>query len=93
MFYVYVIWSLSGKFTYPGITQGLKDRLKRHAEGRNLATRRFRPFKLLFTEQFETRALARSREKYLKSGAGSEFIRKKYPLLRVPTEAAHRKER
>lgn len=93
MIYVYVIRSLVKKFTYAGITDDLADRLNRHNSGRNLATSRFRPFELLFSEKFETRALARLREKYLKSGVGREFIKKKYPYQRVPPEPARRKER
>lgn len=34
------------------------------------------PFELIHFEEFETRGQARSREKYLKSGAGKEFLRK-----------------
>jgi putative endonuclease len=41
----------------------------------NETTKPYRPFKMIHKEVFATRAEAREREKYLKSGIGKEFLR------------------
>jgi len=60
---------------YVGLTDNLPRRIQQHNDGRERTTKPYRPFRLLHSEQFTTRTEARSREKYLKSGAGKEFLR------------------
>jgi putative endonuclease len=50
-------------------------RVQQHNSGKERTTRAYRPFVLILAEKFKTRPEARSREKYLKSGAGKEFLR------------------
>ena len=38
-------------------------------------TKPYIPFILIYSEKFETRAEARDKEKYLKSGSGKEFLK------------------
>jgi putative endonuclease len=75
MYYVYAIRSLSRKYIYVGITDNVERRVLEHNTGRNKTTKPYRPFKLLFVESFDTRELARKKEKYLKSGIGKEFLK------------------
>jgi len=49
--------------------------LKRHYSGYEKTTRSYRPFELIYTEEYSERLKAREREKYLKSGAGKEFLK------------------
>lgn len=76
MFTVYAIQSLSKNYLYVGLTNNLEERLKRHNTGTNKTTAPYRPFKLVYTESCIERVEARKREKYLKSGAGKEFLKK-----------------
>ena len=75
MYFVYVISSETRKYIYVGITNNLDRRIDEHNRVYNKTTRSYRPFKLIFTEEFPTRVAAREREKYLKSGFGKEFLR------------------
>jgi putative endonuclease len=75
MYFVYVISSEARKYIYVGITNNLDRRIDEHNRGYNKTTRAYRPFKLIFTEEFTTRTAAREREKYLKSGFGKEFLK------------------
>jgi len=74
-FYVYVIKSeVNGKL-YTGHTKNLKKRLNEHNAGRTKSIKPNIPYKVIYTEQFESRIEAVRREKYLKSGVGREFLR------------------
>ena len=75
MYFVYVLLSKKdGKF-YIGQTQDLTQRIRRHILGYVKSTKNRRPFELVYQEQFETRSEAMKKEKYLKSGAGHEYLR------------------
>ena len=72
---VYVLRSeRDGRF-YVGFTNYLKRRLSEHNSGKTKSTKGYRPWKLILVEAYETRNKARSREKYLKSGSGKEYIK------------------
>jgi putative endonuclease len=76
-FFVYVLKSELFKRYYVGITNNLSRRLTEHNNGKTRSTRYYLPWNLLFSESFETRTEARKREKYLKSGIGKEYIKKR----------------
>lgn len=57
------------------MTNNIERRIGQHNKGQEQTTKPYRPFVLLFTEQFDSRNNARKREKYLKSGAGKEFLK------------------
>jgi putative endonuclease len=59
------------------LTEDVNRRIFEHNAGKNKTTRPYRPFELFYTEEFGTRMAARQREKYLKSGSGKEFLKKK----------------
>jgi len=59
------------------MTNNLVRRLKEHNKGKTStpSTKNRGPFVLIYVEKVENRKEARKREKYLKSGAGREFIK------------------
>ena len=75
MFTVYAISSIGKNYIYVGMTSNLENRLKRHNGFREKTTKPYAPFILIYTEVCETRAEARKREKYWKSGLGKEKLR------------------
>jgi len=76
MYTIYVIKSLTKKFTYVGFTNNLERRLTEHNLGYNNSTRPYKPFELIYKEIIDSSYEARIREKFLKSGKGREFIKK-----------------
>lgn len=61
---------------YKGLTSNLEKRLHQHRLGQSNSTKFFGKFKLVLSEIFLTRAEARAREKYFKSGSGREWLQK-----------------
>jgi len=76
MFTTYVLYSEKHDKIYIGYTSNLQQRLISHNE---LATKgwtiKFRPWKLIYKEEYETKSEAMKREKQLKSYKGRTFIR------------------
>jgi putative endonuclease len=75
MFFVYAIKSLGRPYVYVGLTDNLNRRIAQHNKGWSKTTKPYAPFILLHSEEFPTRLEARKREKFLKSGAGREFLK------------------
>ena len=75
MIYVYAIMSLTKNYIYVGMTNNLERRIYEHNKGENRSTKAYKPFVLIFKEQFATRVEARKKEKYLKSGIGKEYLK------------------
>jgi len=78
MFYVYSIKSLIRNYIYIGLTDNYERRIMEHQTGKEKTTKPYKPYKILFIEKFNTRPEARTREKYLKSGIGKEWIKSNY---------------
>lgn len=77
MFVVYVLFSEKFNKHYTGFTSNLEERLKSHFElDKNSYTSRYRPWKLIYTKEFESKTEAMSHEKWLKTGIGRTFIKK-----------------
>jgi putative endonuclease len=74
-YYVYILQSQKDQSLYIGYTSDLKKRFKEHNEGKSLATKPFRPYKLIFYEAFCDRVDAKRREIYLKGGYGRKTIK------------------
>ena len=75
MFTVYVLYSQQHDKIYIGYTSDLDQRIKSHNElSKKGWTVRFRPWKIVHTEIFESRADAMRREKQLKTAKGREWI-------------------
>jgi len=75
-YYVYILKSLKNGSLYIGYTTDLKKRFAEHNNGESLATKSFRPYKLVFYEAFINKKDAKAREGYLKSGWGLRSIKK-----------------
>ncbi len=73
MYYVYIIKSEKDGSHYTGLTTNLSRRLRGHNKSDTKTTKSRKPWRLIYTEEVGPRAVARSREKYLKSGAGREW--------------------
>lgn len=75
MWIVYVLLSEVKPIKYVGFTSDINRRLKEHNSGLSKFTKAYKPWKLVYKEEFESRQEARNREKYLKSGFGREFLK------------------
>ncbi len=75
MVYVYAIKSLKENYIYVGLTVNLDRRIREHNTGRSKTTRSRTPFTIIIVEEYPNRVLARTREKFLKSGAGKEYLK------------------
>ena len=78
--HTYALRSLARNFIYVGLTSDLARRVKQHNNGKEQTARPYRPFRLILSEEFDTRAEARQREVYLKSGVGKEFLKRRETL-------------
>ena len=72
---VYILKSLKDNRTYVGSTNNFERRLAKHNAGRVTSTKHRIPFKILFTEEFETSREAKQKELYYKSGAGRRKLK------------------
>ena len=88
MYYVYAIKSLEHDRVYVGFTSNLDTRLREHNNGKTKSTKYYRPWTLLYSEEFTSRAAARKREIELKSGAGKEFLKNSHAPVAHKDRAA-----
>jgi putative endonuclease len=73
---VYILESLRVGRYYVGSSGNVEERLKKHNSDDAGWTRRYQPWKLIYTEEYETRGEAVRRERFLKSKEGiSEKLR------------------
>ena len=75
MYFVYIL-VCSDKRIYIGCTLNLKQRIKRHKNGRVVSTKKRLPVKLITYFAFKNKYTAYEFEKYLKSGSGRAFIKR-----------------
>lgn len=75
MYFVYIL-RCSNKSIYTGCTNRIKERIKRHRNGKVFSTKNKLPLKLIYLSIFSNKYLAYNFEKYLKSGSGRAFIKK-----------------
>ena len=76
MYLVYVLYSEDFDKIYIGMTSNLEQRLLSHNElSKKGWTIKFRPWKIVYKESFQSKQEALKREKELKSFRGREFIR------------------
>jgi putative endonuclease len=78
MHYVYLIQSISHpEQKYTSSTSDLRKRLLAHNNGESLHTAKFVPWKLVGYLAFDNKQRALDFEKYLKSGSGGAFAKKR----------------
>jgi predicted GIY-YIG superfamily endonuclease len=73
---VYILKLVNNTY-YVGQTADLKRRLKDHKGGNTSHTRKFRPVDLVYYCAFKDKKRALAFEKYLKSGSGKAFKKKR----------------
>ena len=74
-YYIYILNSKKDGNNYVGITKNLKERLKRHSEGKVISTANRRPLELVYYEVSFNMDDALHREKYLKTTYGRRYIK------------------
>lgn len=78
MYYVCCIESVAdGTRRYVGFTEDLRQRVIDHNRGCNLSTASLKPWKLRGYLAFDTKAHALDFERYLKTGSGHAFRKKR----------------
>lgn len=65
--YVYILQSLKDKKWYIGSTGDVIKRLTQHNNHQVRSTKAHAPYKIIYTEQYEDKTIARKREIYLKN--------------------------
>jgi predicted GIY-YIG superfamily endonuclease len=79
MKYVYILRSVNHPDQrYFGITSDLRQRLAHHNDGRSPHTAKFRPWRIETYIGFADEQKAAAFERYLKTGSGREFSRKRF---------------
>ena len=73
-FITYIIYSEKLDRYYIGSCEDIIVRLERHNMGRNISTKAGVPWKLMYTEQYNTRSEAQSRENEIKRKKSSIYI-------------------
>ena len=58
------------------MTNDLERRLSEHNSGKSIYTSKFKPWKIIYTEEHETIEEARNKEKYYKTTAGRIQLKK-----------------
>jgi putative endonuclease len=74
-FTVYILYSTVHNKHYTGFTSNLEQRLLSHNELGKAFTSKFRPWKLIYTKQFNSKQEALIYERWLKTGTGRDFIK------------------
>ncbi len=78
MYYTYILRNyVSGRY-YIGYTPDLKNRLQKHKSGKVLSTKSNLNYELEWYCAFKTRSQALMFEKYLKTGSGIAFMKKRF---------------
>jgi len=79
MHYVYLLESDSVRgHRYIGLSADLKRRVAEHNSGKSLHTAKYRPWHLVTYIAFSNKLRAEEFERYLKSGSGHAFARKRF---------------
>lgn len=76
MFYTYVLKSLVCRKFYTGHTDNLDRRLEEHNKGYTVYSKRYKPWQIVYNEQFDSKEESIKREKYFKSAAGRKWLKK-----------------
>ena len=78
MVYVYLLQSIADpRQRYTGMTTDLKKRFGQHNRGESRHTSKFKPWRLVCYTAFSDTEKAAAYERYLKSGSGHAFARRR----------------
>ena len=75
-YYAYVLYSPNTDRFYKGHCSDVSRRLAEHNAGKTKSIKAFIPWKLVYSEEFNSREEAIKREKYFKTAAGRRFLKK-----------------
>jgi predicted GIY-YIG superfamily endonuclease len=76
--YVYLLQSEQvASERYIGVTNDLRNRLREHNAGKSAHTAKFKPWRVTTYVAFSDRGKAEAFERYLKSGSGHAFAKKR----------------
>lgn len=78
MFYTYILRNYNTNRYYIGYAKDLKNRIKEHHEGKVISTKSDLHYELEWYCAFKTEKQAVMFEKYLKSGSGIAFMKKRF---------------
>ncbi len=78
MFYVYILQSQKDNSYYTGVTTDLQKRLREHNNGSVRYSATKTPYTIVWYCAFRNKNKAIDFEKYLKSGSGFAFARKRF---------------
>ncbi len=73
-YYTYILYSEKSNSYYIGSTQHIQTRMERHNAGATKSTKPGRPWKLVYSEEFNSRSDAINREKYIKKMKSKVYI-------------------
>jgi putative endonuclease len=76
-FFAYILKSEIVKRHYYGHSKNIEIRLKEHNSGKVRSTKFYRPWKLIYSEEFDTKSEAYIREMFFKSIEGYQFLKSK----------------
>ncbi|MCX6811945.1 MAG: GIY-YIG nuclease family protein [Candidatus Berkelbacteria bacterium] len=76
MYYVYVIKSEEHSRYYVGFAKNLARRIKEHNHQKSNWSNRYSPWTLIYKERIESIEEALKREKYFKSHAGRDWLKR-----------------
>jgi len=74
-FTVYILYSQQFNKHYTGFTSTIDLRIQSHNEFGKDWTARYRPWKLIYIKEFESKTDAMTHEKWLKTGVGRAFVK------------------
>lgn len=75
-YFAYILKSDYDGSYYYGSTRNIEERLKDHNKGKSTYTKGRRPWKIHYTEEFQTKSEAMKMEKFFKSIDGYNFLKK-----------------
>jgi len=76
-FYVYILKSTTYNKRYIGSCEDLRIRLKRHNTGKVKSSKAYKPYNIIYTEEFPSRSEAVKRERFFKTLDGYNFLKNK----------------
>ena len=78
--HAYVLHSATCNRYYISSTKNLSTRIKDHNAGKVHSTKAYRPWDVIYTEQYDSYSEARKRELFLKSGAGRKWLKERFTV-------------
>ncbi len=74
LYFVYIIYSATRNRYYTGHTDNLTKRMEQHNSGYESSTKSGVPWKLMYTEEYDSRSAAMKREYEIKSKKSRKYI-------------------